>query len=109
MIALTERAKAYVDNLPHSEAEMVWVVRVYWDAGDADNKRSASGEVVWQHSGPRGWQVDVGGYHAKDIAPEWGEPVAPGIYMDIFGFKQPLPSGVVDAENGQLILRADAV
>jgi hypothetical protein len=108
-IPLTERAKAYIDSLPHSDEKMVWVVRVYWDRGDADNKRSPSGEVVWRHSGPRGWRAELGGYYAKDVTPDWGQPVAPGIYVDVFGLGQPFPGGVVDFENGDLVLKPNAV
>jgi hypothetical protein len=86
----------------------VWVVLIRWDHGDSDNKRSASGEVMWEHSGPRGWTVDLGGSYATKVTEEWGQPVAPGIYVHLVAGQQPFPAGTVDVENGHLFFREDA-
>src|SRR6266446_6436921 len=67
MVPTTDRAIAYIRTLPFRNEGMVCVVRVWWDRGDSDNKRSASGDVTWEHSGPRGWTVDVGGYFANEV------------------------------------------
>jgi len=88
---------------------MVCVVRVWWDRGDSDNKRSASGDVTWEHSGPRGWTVDVGGYFANEVTEKWPEPIAPEIYVFLEALGRPFPGGVIDFEDGHLFLRGKAV
>jgi hypothetical protein len=100
---------AYIQGLPFRNEGMVCVVRVWWDRGDSDNKRSPSGEVVWKHTGPRGWLVEVGAYGAADVTEDWGKPVAPSIYIDVMNLGRPFPGGVIDFEDGRLFLRQNAV
>jgi hypothetical protein len=69
MVPITDRARDYINGLPQTGG-MVWVVLIQWDCGDSDNKRSASGEVIWEHSGPRGWTVDLGGSYATKVTEE---------------------------------------
>ena len=106
MISITDRAKEYLRGLPLEGR--VWVVIVQWDRGESDNKRSAVGDVIWEHSGPRGWTVEVGGYATNSVPEEWGQPVAPGVYVDLLTHGQPFPGGAIDFENGHLFLREHA-
>ena len=83
---------------------MVCVVRVWWDRGDSDNKRSASGDAMWEHSGPRGWTVDVGGCLASEVTEQWPPPMAPEIYVDLEARGRAFPGGVIDFKDGHLFL-----
>jgi len=103
MVEVTDRAKAFIRGLPQGAKKVVWVVRVYWDFGDSDNKRSPSGEVIWERSGPRGWKVDVGGYDASKVTDEWSLPDASGIYVDVIRVGPAFPGGVIDYANGHLL------
>ena len=109
MLPITDRAIAYINSLPESGKGMVWVLCVRWDRGDSDNRRSATGEVIWEHSGPREWTVELGGYSASKITEEWSQPVAPGIYVDLLTLGQSFPGGAIDFENGHLFLKENAV
>src|SRR5437588_2085994 len=110
MVPITERAKAYLGGLTHSEEGMVWVVCIRWDRGDSDNRRSTTGEVIWEHSGPRGWTVELGGYLATKVTAEWANPIAPGVFLEMITHGHPFPDGgAIDFENGHLFLRKNAV
>jgi hypothetical protein len=108
MIAVTDRAKEYIRSLSRGADEIVWVVRVFWDFGDSDNKRSPSGEVIWERSGPRGWKVEAGGYRANDITEEWNLLDASGIYVDVIRVGPTFPGGLIDYANGRLFLSESA-
>jgi hypothetical protein len=107
MISITDRAKAYLGGLPHDAEESVWVLLVKWYRGEFDNKRSATGNVIWEHFGPC-WTVEVGGYAANKVPEELGEPVAPGVYIYLITHGQPSPRGAIDFENGHLFVREHA-
>ena len=109
MVPITDRAMEYIQSLPFRDEGMVCIVRVWWDRGDSDNKRSASGGVRWEHSGPRGWTVDVGGQRASEVTEAWPQPIAPKIYFDLQALCRPFPGGVIDFEDGHLFLRENAV
>ena len=108
MISITDRTKAYLGGLPHDAEESVWVLLVRWNRDEFDNKRSATGDVIWEHSRPCGWTVEVGGYAANKVPKELGEPVAPGVYIYLITHGQPSPRGAIDFENGHLLLREHA-
>ena len=107
MIKITSQAISHIESLPQQEAGMVWVIYVSWDRGDADNIRSAAGDVTWKHSGSRGWIVDLGSYFANQIPQEWDQPAAPNIYVDLNTNGQHFPGGVIDFDNGRLFFRTD--
>ena len=88
---------------------MVCLVRVWWDRGDSDNKRSASGDVMWEHSSPRGWTVDVGGYPADEVPEQCPPPIAPEIYVELDARGRAFPGGMIDFEDGHLFLNENAV
>jgi hypothetical protein len=109
MVPITDRAMAYIQSLPFRNEGMVCVVRVWWDRGDSDNKRSASGDVMWEHSGPRGWTVDVGGYPANEVPEQAPAPIVPEIYVELDARGRAFPGGVIDFKDGHLFLRENAV
>lgn len=107
MISITDLAKNYISSLHHSAEGMVWLVCIRWDRGDFDNKRSAAGEVIWEHSGPRGWVIVNGfPFEATKVS---GQSVAPGIYAEVVTYGQSFPGGAIDLENGRLLLRDNGV
>ena len=107
MISITDRAKAYLGGLPHDAEASVWVLLVRWHRREFDNKRSATGDVIWEHSDPC-WIIEVGGYEANKVPEELGEPVAPGVYIYLITHGQPSPRGAIDFENGHLFVREHA-
>jgi hypothetical protein len=108
MLPVTDRAKAYLQSLRHGTEARVLVILVQWNRGDSDLKRSPTGDVIWEHSGPRGWTVEVLGYAATKVTSEWGQPVAPGVYVDLSTHGQRFPGGTIDYPNGHLFLRGHA-
>jgi hypothetical protein len=54
--------------------------------------------------GRRAWWLLCG-----KITEEWGQPVAPGIYVDLLTLGQSFPGGAIDFENGDLVLKENAV
>jgi hypothetical protein len=86
------------------------VICITWHRGDVDERRAANGEITWQRTPPHGWQLEVFGDLAGNLAgrPEL-QQLAPRIFVQPWLLPNPpFPGGVIDAEGGHLVFRPDA-
>ena len=83
---------------------------IQWRKGDADNFRAADGASVWDRKPDRGWTVEAGGYTRAKVPSTEGLELAPGIRALVHPLGPPFPGGMIDVEDGHLIVRvSDAV
>ena len=110
MIRITDSAKNKLNDDHGLAADRPWIVLITWDRGNADNSRTAAGEVIWERAQGKGWVVQYFRQPKNSNEPLPEISPAPGIFVYLNPIDgPPIKGGEIDVEDGKIVFRENAV